>query len=184
MGKEETSFTVGLLQIGEVALVKQYQKTTTRPSTQSALPILDTCLKDSHSSPPVLGQPCSFLYDKIEFNLIYVHTCDCLYMCVRVCASVYGGQRRVSYCGTGVSGVCELPAVASGNWTLVLGKNNNGFSLLCLQLSLLWFSTTQKINLLCFPHVFNTVNVYTDVVKMNCQVLKKTSVAHVTSRQI
>jgi hypothetical protein len=31
-----------------------------------------------------------------------------------------GGQRRVPFSGTGVLGVCELPDVAAGDWTLVL----------------------------------------------------------------
>lgn len=46
------------------------------------------------------------------------------------------------------------------------------------------FFRTQKINLLCFPHLFNIVNIYIDVVKMNPQVLKEVSVAHTISRQI
>lgn len=54
----------------------------------------------------------------------------CMCICVWVCAGVYGGQRRVSYSETGVSGVCELPDVAAGNWTLVLCKNDSGLSLL------------------------------------------------------
>lgn len=78
---------------------------------------------------------------KNTFKRFYLSICFFLNICVGTCVSLYAPSacrcpkmpEGDGSSGTGVPGSCEVPEVASGNWTLLLGKSS--FSHLTSELS-------------------------------------------------
>lgn len=69
---------------------------------------------------------------KNTFKRFYLSICFFLNICVGTCVSLYAPSacrcpkmpEGDGSSGTGVPGSCEVPEVASGNWTLLLGKSS------------------------------------------------------------